>query len=407
MRTLLLAAAAALAALALSAPALAVPPVAVTGFVTDSSGEGIVGAEVFLFDEPVGDGSLTQNPVATAISGLDGFFSLPLGISQTYIDYANSNGMANFDVVAYSGTAKVGYWAVSRIPDPVVGRWLAESTSTGDGLAARQAAQNGVSALVVSAVSPYQDAAFVPIHVTIAGKAADVQAASARLRSQGLATQTSVMQACITTKTPVASQNKAGVVGNLHLDRDTRAWFTYGQKADSDIGVGQSTNGTTNWSLSGSRHIGTSRSASVTFNYDTTNSGATFGRKVQTNFKMVKRKHQLWCPILAATWYVVRADAWHAGTSWGENQSQFNNKCRDQYEPNADSFVANSAFDRTNNNYTTYTLGVQVFGANLTTQSGAGTYVHTHWRFGNDYSTYWLCGDTGHPPQAKRIYAAP
>ncbi len=46
-----------------------------------------------------------------------------------------------------------------------------------------------------------------------------------------------------------------------------------------------------------------------------------------------------------------------------------------------------------------------VFGVGLSLQSGASKYVKLHWRFGNKYPAYYLCGNDNDAMHSRRIYA--
>jgi hypothetical protein len=182
------------------------------------------------------------------------------------------------------------------------------------------------------------------------------------------------------------------VIGELRAPHDTLdAFFTYGKRADSEIGV--ATRGSQGpWGLSGSFHIANSDDTHVTKWAD---SGEHL--LVTTRFKYDKFEHT--CPsgrrekVVASEW-MGDAQA-HATAIRG---------CAGAPEDRLGRFTAKTGFDRIREKAVQWEGAASVFGASLTARSGYSQWVQGHWRFG-PADMHLLCGEDGPPKRAGHIFA--
>jgi hypothetical protein len=194
----------------------------------------------------------------------------------------------------------------------------------------------------------------------------------------------------------ISSETNADtVVGELHTYYDQSGTFTYGQTADSDIGVGVSQNGT-NWSLSGSLHVGNNVGSSVS-----KSAGAYWGYTQKSNFHYHKLFGNAFCPYL----YKVEAQSWNTGMTDGTNISSLDGVCAAQHGAYRVIYGANTTFDRQTNSLYNFSGAVTVFGASLTAKSGASSYVKIHFNFGSATSSHPVCGDNASPGSSTRVFS--
>jgi hypothetical protein len=363
--------------------ALGSPPrsqLLVVGWVTDANGEGVAGATVSAYYSSTTETQEQQSPISNATTGVDGYFELFKSVATGDTAAADaSGGWVNFDVVATSGSL-LTYSGISRSPN------ISSNTWAGNNIDAAS-----TDAGVASAMSASAGQLNLDIDKTNRGRSVS--------SSESTSTQAAAI-GCIVVTTAVNSSDKYTVIGQMHLGKDQRATFTYGRKADSDIGIGYSTNNST-WSINGTRHVGTSKDNAVFQNKSTLNSTLMFGKKLTSEFHYVKYKHQ--CGI--QRWWTIKATRWNTGMLYGDDTSQFNGHCNDTYFQYQSLYSPGSGYSRFTNNFANYAGAATAFGVSLTAQSGASDYVRSDWTFGTKYPQYYLCGNDAKPPNAHRIYA--
>ncbi len=213
---------------------------------------------------------------------------------------------------------------------------------------------------------------------------------------------------CYLFTTRLGELDRYMVIGEAHVWKDQALTWAYGEQADSNIGVGYSTDGI-HWSLSGSMHVGNKRSAQIT---DTiSNLGdddGNFGRRYRSEFHFVKERQRRVCLGRSATVYRIRATRWNGGFDYYDDVKDLNGHCGDRYVGTAVYFTPASGkgtFRRASEDLRTYTAAVTVFGVSLSGQTGASKSSSQTWRFGRHFTRYYLCGDTGKPTVAERIFA--
>jgi len=382
------------AALLLSASAYGAT--VVTGTVVDASGQPVGGVTVELYDELQVGTDQTLSPVATAATASDGTYAIDLAVTTTYTNRAASNGGAvNFDVIVANGTL-LAYKGIARYPtkagacDPLIrtcrpvgsDSWIVDPDQPDDSGAARLAAGD-----LVSDHSPTAAANALVLRAEVSS-GSDASSLSASGPCAGIV------------KTAVGTQTNWGVVGQLHVPKDASATFKYGKSADSDVGVGYSTNNA-NWSMNGSVHVGNARGAEITLSRST-NATSRYGKRTKTQFKTTKYKY---VTCAAQHFWKIIAERWVAGAAWGQDTNEYNGHCLDTYFQYKSSYPEGATFTRDDNNLAKYSGSLDVFGVGLSVQSGASTFVTLHWKMGTKLGTYWLCGNDDFVTDSHRIYA--
>ncbi len=213
---------------------------------------------------------------------------------------------------------------------------------------------------------------------------------------------------CFVTTTKLGEADKYMVIGEAHVWKDQAMTWVYGEQADSDIGVGYSTDGV-HWSVSGSVHISSRRASEIT---DTISNlgddNGNFGRRYRSEFRFVKQRQRRVCLGRVTTVYRIKATRWNGGFDYYDDVKDLNGHCGDRYKANAVHFApasGNGTFSRTNGKLKAYTAAVTVFGVSLSGQTGASKSASQFWRFGKRFARYYLCGDTGKPTVSERIFA--
>ena len=136
------------------------------------------------------------------------------------------------------------------------------------------------------------------------------------------------------------------VIGEVHTWTDHTASWSYGKTADSDIGVGISYNGTA-WRQSGSFHVGTASSSSVT-----KSAGNLYGRLLLSRFEYRKLHWIGYCPFLPA--YTIAPSRWLSGLVEGTSVRQYDGYCGSYYAANAAEFGPNTQWSRDRSDYATF-----------------------------------------------------
>ncbi len=185
------------------------------------------------------------------------------------------------------------------------------------------------------------------------------------------------------------------VVGELHTVTDLSGTFSYGQTADSEIGVSVSLDGGGHWSLSGSSSVSNTLSSKITQG----NQAANWGHQIKTQFHYLKQK-QSGCNH--PTWYRVIASQWDGGIQIGADVSSWDN------HPNQwkQAYPGRSEFLRSSGTAYNYGIAVNVFNINLNATSGFSTNVELHWTNTSQSTTRYLYGNNGYPTTATIIYAS-
>lgn len=199
--------------------------------------------------------------------------------------------------------------------------------------------------------------------------------------------------------TPVQTWNTDMVVGEIHTWDDMTGRFTYGQTADSDVGVGWSTDGKA-WKLSGGIHVGNSSSTAAW-----KDAGPFFGYRLKSGFRYVKYRTDDPMDCGGGFRYKIQATQWNGGMVLGQNDASLDGKCRATYPNNTATFAAGTGFSRASSDFITFDAAASVGGASLWARSGASTYVKAEWWFGRKLAQYRLCGTTNAPTLAPRIFA--
>ncbi|MGH8992544.1 MAG: hypothetical protein ACRDZ7_13640 [Acidimicrobiia bacterium] len=182
------------------------------------------------------------------------------------------------------------------------------------------------------------------------------------------------------------------VIGELRAPHDTvEAVFTYGKRADSEIGV--ATKGTHGpWSGSGSFHIANSEDTEVT-------QWAGSGQHLLVLTRFIYDRFEYTCPSGRREKVVAR--------EWmGDVQSvpTAERGCAGVPEERLGRFTPGTGFHRNKEKAVRWEGAVGVFGASLTARSGYSRWVRGHWKFGSA-GMHLLCGDNGPPKRAGRIFA--
>jgi hypothetical protein len=191
------------------------------------------------------------------------------------------------------------------------------------------------------------------------------------------------------------------VVGELNnaYNDGTRGRFTYGRahSADTEFGVGMSSDGGDTWFIGGENHIGDYGSASFP------PATRRYARKLRTLFEF---SHQAARNNTCAVWdHYVRATSWIGGTNSDMRQPGALDRCDPR---RIKGFEGTAQFHRTRNEAVRWTRGVAVFGVYLTSQSGFSENVRLDYRFGGPTrKQHYLCGPDGgsSPYEAGRVFS--
>jgi hypothetical protein len=179
------------------------------------------------------------------------------------------------------------------------------------------------------------------------------------------------------------------VLGELRAPQDTlEARFTYGERADSEIGVAaRGTKGP--WGMAGSFHMGNSG----------TGEWAKSDEHLLVTGRFMYEKYEYTCPSGRREKVVPR--------EWmGDAQSQPTamRGCAGAPEGRTGHYGHDTEFDRDREKAVQWHRAVSVFGAELSARSGYSRWVKGHWKFGSG-TLHLLCGDDGPPRKAGHIFA--
>lgn len=190
----------------------------------------------------------------------------------------------------------------------------------------------------------------------------------------------------------IETQIAPTVIGELRAPHDTlEAIFTYGQRADTEIGVGgKGEHGP--WKASGSYHIANSEDTIV-------KQWAGSGEHRLVTSRFMYERYEMRCSSGRSEKIVPR--------EWmGDIQSQPTavRGCAGFPEGKLGRYTAGSAFDRIKEKAVRWEGAASVFGAELSARSGYSRWVQGHWRFGAA-PMHVLCGNDGPPKRAGHIFA--
>jgi hypothetical protein len=341
-------------ALVLAAPAFGAA-VLTEGRLVDASGAATAGGsvELYLSSDVDADGEVTLRRVATATADSVGRFAASSSSLELERAAAENGGYVNLDVVVNSG-GSVYYAAVVR---------------------------------------RYVDGVWVDPDATSRGNILLQRVGSATLSPDAF---------CVVTKKLLSTERHRTAIGELHNAADVAySALTYGRRADSDIGVGFSDNGTT-WKVSGSVHVGNYSESAQTKTVKRDN----WGHRLLTDFGYGKYRYLANCA--AQTWYKIQARYWIPGWYVGQDNSQWDHHCLDWYKTHYSHFGPADAFRRATNDYARFvaaaTMGFRTGGLDLTAQSGLSEWVDVFWKFGPK-AHHFLCGNDAPVSTSHRIFA--
>ncbi len=349
-------------------------PVLLAGRLTDELGAPVVAGAVSVSQAVDPESSVEAPELASATTDASGAFVLRLSpaVAAVAASASANDGWVDFDAAFITGN-RVQFRSFSR--KAADGAW-----TEGEGTVAVQFD----SAAAIGAQAPGVRTAFS-------------EADSSHSRP-----------GCYVSTTRLGEVDKYMVIGEAHVWKDQALTWQYGQRADSDIGVGYSTDGV-RWTLSGSVHIATKRANEISDSISYLGDDAgNFGRRYRTEFHFVKQRQRRVCLGRAATVYRIKATRWNGGFDYYDDVKDLNGHCGDRYADNAVYFApasGNGTFTRTSEDLKTYSGAVTVFGVSLSGQTGASKSASQSWRFGRRFARYYLCGDTGKPTVSDRIFA--
>jgi hypothetical protein len=329
-------------------------PVIAGGVIVDANEQGIDG-QVLVFAPPASGGAGKLQLVASQpVQG--GGFSLTAANTELLTRLAKQNGgFVNLQFVAVGG----GFFA---------NRTMARTFTADGGWGDRDGSSN-LGEIVLAKGAP--GAGPVGKH--------DRKTAAAGL--------------CTLVRAPVGKPfDRRVVIGQLHSVAGMTASFSYGQKADSDIGTAFSA-GKGPFSVSGDAHVGNSTGSSVTI----TRSGE-FGHKLLTQFRFQRWHYASSCTGVFDKIQPFRWDG--TGLTVGADVSSLDHHCA--ASSFRSEFAAGTDFDQESSRSTREGGAVTVAGVQLGADSGYSTSVHLHWHF---TAVGVLCGDTDLPGNAGLVFA--
>jgi len=170
---------------------------------------------------------------------------------------------------------------------------------------------------------------------------------------------------------------------DFHNSSNADSYWTYGSTADSDIDVGVDLSGG-GWGISGSTHIGSTYSASVTGR-----TGSTYNRYARTDFRYPHIEYVAsipseggiygdWCTdgIHKIGTEVIYANAWAGGT--GQDTGTTGTSCA-PYPQYRHYYGSHSTFRKNNGRETKIVYSVNAAGAHLGGTNGYSSYVSMGW----------------------------
>ncbi len=194
-------------------------------------------------------------------------------------------------------------------------------------------------------------------------------------------------------------QDRYAQVGELHADYDfVDAMFTYGETADSNVDV-MSHAGGVDWYISGSFHVGNSRSASVGVDAPTNN----YHWALRTEFTYVKMR--LFKDCLGGPYHSFTGSEEVGVLEWaGGGMVNSNPVTQPARNPaNSQTYGPGGFWSRSSSYLTRVSTGAGAFGLTFGIQSGASTEVKYYYKFGSR-PTHYLYGDNAKPNTSSRVF---
>jgi hypothetical protein len=334
-------AAASLALAAAVAPAGAAP--VVSGTLHDAAGRPAPGA-VTVYAWPTGRGTRQLQVVGHAGAGASGRFA---------VDLSDPSAVA-------SAVAPHDDWADFLVVGDTAGATGSTVTSAQvHGGTATASATRAVESIIVTADHPRPPASI----------------------AQGCAPPVS---------TRLGGTKSNGVIGEINnAYRDTSATFVYGERADTTTSVGFKPSGSSRWSLDGSVHRGTERSAEI----GVIRNGP-YSRKITSEF--IVGRYRIVDPCRPSeNGQRIKVDRWAGGWDDGRRQTGTLNVCRPG-APNTHKFRGTGYFERDEGRATTWSGGIEAFGVSLSTRSGFSRWVRLRFDFPRrPVRARYLCGSGG------------
>lgn len=182
------------------------------------------------------------------------------------------------------------------------------------------------------------------------------------------------------------------VIGELRTPDDTvEAYFAYGKRADSEIGV--ATRGSQGaWAGAGSFHVANSDASRAS-------QRAGSNKHLLVTGRFMYERYEFNCPAGKRERVVPR--------EWmGDAQSEPTavRGCAGVPETKLGRYTADTDFTRNKEKAVRWDGAAEVFGASLSARSGYSQYVEGYWKFGAG-PMHVLCGDNGPPREAAHIFA--
>ncbi|MBC7897925.1 MAG: hypothetical protein H7066_21065, partial [Cytophagaceae bacterium] len=194
-------------------------------------------------------------------------------------------------------------------------------------------------------------------------------------------------------------QDRYAQVGELHADYDfVDAMFTYGETADSNVDVMSHASGV-DWYISGSFHVGNSRSASVGVDAPTNN----YHWALRTEFTYVKMR--LFKDCLGGPYHSFTGSEEVGVLEWaGGGMVNSNPVTQPARNPaNSQTYGPGGFWSRSSSYLTRVSTGAGAFGLTFGIQSGASTEVKYYYKFGSR-STHYLYGNNAKPNTSSRVF---
>jgi hypothetical protein len=213
---------------------------------------------------------------------------------------------------------------------------------------------------------------------------------------------------CTPTVTVVNQTDKDTVVGEFHTPKDIvfgsdKTFFKYGKSADTTSDVGVSVGGS-NWSLSGSVHIGNSHDVGSSYPQR-----SDLGYQVVTGF-FYKEYHYVYpnysyCP---SNYYETKQYSW-SGTPTplgpGVNNHDVDGACLTRPSGQIADIPKGETWYRNSQAFIKFGAAFNVFGFSGGTQSGASSYVHIQYVAGTYNTNHYICGNGNSPFYSTRVFA--
>ncbi|MFJ9315652.1 hypothetical protein ACIRN4_15790 [Pimelobacter simplex] len=358
--------------------------------------------------------------VGTVLTASDGSYRLPLSSTVQMQQAARANGgYLNLDIgVVSDELGKLETTTVVRKLNPL-GQWaLPEPVSTDvdvDGTGDPNDPEAGDDApdALAAPVSddPEVENPQAQPDFVLSSDSPDVPDAPAASSSSsnraGLAAETPVYTPCsyVVDARPVRSVN----IVEFHNATNSRAKWTYGEHADSDIQGAVDYSGDGGWSIHGSRHVGNTASGSVYKSYAVGKKANNFGT---TTFTFVDGHYKAlgigkWCEgtTVPPGTKLKRVGSWYGGA--GHNTAPGSEFIGCAHRPQSDhrnDYEKGTGFIRNKRSAASITGAVNLGPIKVGAQSGYSSEVVLEWHAERG-TGIWLCGTNYEPLRAGVIHA--